>query len=479
MAGIMFDWLDSDRKTAALPERVRLAIREQQDRSERIIGWFQLGVVLFIATLYFLAPKTFTDEAAFAPVPWALASYFVLTVIRLVWAHKTRLPGWSLAISVVFDMGLLMVLIWSFHLQYAQPPSFYLKAPTLLWVFIFIALRALRFEASYVLLAGFVAAVLWSAMVVYVVFVDPEDMMITRDFVQYMTSNSVLIGAEVEKIISILAVTTIIAVALQRAKGLLVRSVAEQTAAQELSRFFAPEIAQKIKASEKEIHAGSGEMREAAILNLDMRGFTKLAADAPPEVVIGLLSDYQAKVVPVIQKHGGSIDKFLGDGIMATFGAAVPTETYAADSLRAIEEAIAVAEAWRAECEAAGKPCPRVNGAVATGPILFGAVGDETRLEFTVIGDAVNLSAKLEKENKERGVAAICDAKTYDLALAQGYQPPAPREKVPGIEVGGVGPPGRFGGPGALKEAGQGAPAVKLITLWVFSFSGRKRRVSS
>ncbi|MEM7223077.1 MAG: adenylate/guanylate cyclase domain-containing protein [Pseudomonadota bacterium] len=431
----------SDRDLAGLPERVRVAIRDQQDRSERIIGWFQLGVVLFIGTLYFLAPKTFTDDADFAPVPWALSTYFLLTVIRLVWAHRGRLPGWSLAISVVFDMGLLMTLIWSFHLQYAQPPSFYLKAPTLLWVFIFIALRALRFDWRYVAWAGFVAATLWSILVVYVIFIDPEDMMITRDFVQYMTSNSVLVGAEVEKIISILAVTTIIAVALRRARGLLVRSVTEQTAAQELSRFFAPEIADKIKTAQQEIHAGTGEMRDAAILNLDMRGFTRLAGDAPPEVVIGLLSDYQAKVVPVIQKHGGSIDKFLGDGIMATFGAAVPTETYAADSLRAIEEAIRVAEAWRAECEAAGKPCPRVNGAVATGQILFGAVGDETRLEFTVIGDAVNLSAKLEKENKARGVSAICDAKTYELALAQGYQPDGPREQVAGSDIGGVGHP--------------------------------------
>ena len=58
-----------------------------------------------------------------------------------------------------------------------------------------------------------------------------------------------------------------------------------------------------------------------------------------------------------------------------------------------------------------------------------------------MIGDAVNLSAKLEKENKERGVSAICDAKTYELALAQGYQPAAPRERVTGIDVGGVSHP--------------------------------------
>jgi adenylate cyclase len=194
-----------------LPERVRQAISDQQDRSEILIGWFQLAVVVTFGTLYLISPKTFSAESPFAPVPWALSFYLGLTVV-----------------------------LWSFHLQYDQPASFYLKAPTLLYVFIFIALRALRFEARYVVLAGVVAALGWGLMILYVVTNDPGDMMITRDYVQYMTSNSILLGAEFDKIISILVVTAIIAVALQRAKGLLVRSVAEQTAAQELSRCATP-----------------------------------------------------------------------------------------------------------------------------------------------------------------------------------------------------------------------------------------------
>ena len=423
---------------AMLPDRVRIAIRDQQDRSEILIGWLQLSVVVVFGGLYLVSPKTFGEDIDFAPVPWALSIYLVLTVIRLVWAHQTRLPDWSLALSVVFDMMLLMVLIWSFHLQYDQPPSFYLKAPTLLYVFIFIALRALRFEARFVLLSGVVAAIGWAGMIFYVTHANPEDTMITRDYVMYMTSNSILLGAEFDKIISILTVTIIIAVALYRARSLLIRSVTEQLASRELSRFFAPEIAERIKGAERGITAGMAEARDAAILNVDMRGFTALTHTHDPEEVMQVLADYQRQMVPVIQKHGGSIDKFLGDGIMATFGAAQPSATYAADALRAIDEICEVATRWQSDGAASGRPAPPINAAAATGRILFGAVGDESRLEYTVIGDAVNLSAKLEKQNKVTGVRALADATTYDLAVRQGYRPGRAKTRLPQSLVAGV-----------------------------------------
>ena len=434
----MLNWLRKDPE-AGLPERVRRAVRAQEDATERVISWAQLGIVVTFGSLYFLSPKP--DAVDFAPVPWALGVYLALTLVRLLWAYLGRLPGWALTASVFFDVTLLMVLIWSFHIQYMQPPSFYLKAPTLLYVFIFIALRALRFDARFVIFAGLLAALGWGVLIAYVVFIDPTDTMITRDYVSYLTSNSILLGAEFDKMISIVVVTALIAAALYRAKGLLVRAVSEQAAAQELSRFFAPEIAERIKGAEDRISAGSGEMREAAILNLDMRGFTRLAGTAAPETVMHLLAEYQRRMVPVIQRHGGSIDKFLGDGIMATFGAVRPSTVCAADALRALEAAMDEAAAWQAACAEAGEYCPAVNGAVATGPILFGAVGDATRLEYTVIGEAVNLSAKLEKHNKEMGVRALTDRASFERALAQGYVPAGDKRSANGVRVAGLDAP--------------------------------------
>ena len=434
----MLNWWRKDPE-AGLPERVRQAVRAQEDATERVISWAQLGIVLIFGTLYFISPKP--AELDIAPVPWALGIYLALTLGRLLWSHLGRLPDWSLAISVFVDVTLLMVLIWSFHIQYMQPPSFYLKAPTLLYVFIFIALRALRFDARFVILAGALAALGWGVLIAYVVYANPGDTMITRDYVSYLTSNSILLGAEFDKIISILVVTGLIAVALFRAKGLLVRAVSEQAAARELSRFFAPEIAERIKGAADHILAGSGEMREAAILNLDLRGFTPLAGALPPGEVMGLLADYQQRMVPVIQRHGGSIDKFLGDGIMATFGAVRLSDRQAADALAALEAVMAEAAAWQRDCQSQGRSCPQVNGAVATGRVLFGAVGDDTRLEYTVIGEAVNLAAKLEKHNKELGVRALCDSASYDRALAQGFTPAAPKRRLAAVQVAGLGEP--------------------------------------
>ncbi len=171
-------------------------------------------------------------------MPWVLGFYLLFTVMRLTLAYRGRLPDAILYASVVIDMALLLGLIWSFHIQYMQPPSFYLKVPTLLYVFNFIALRALRFEVRFEVFAGITAAAGWTILAVYAVYASGGMEMITRNYIYYITSNSILIGAELDKIISILTVTAILAVAISRARRLLTRDVAERAAAQDLSRIF-------------------------------------------------------------------------------------------------------------------------------------------------------------------------------------------------------------------------------------------------
>ena len=424
-----------------VPPRVQDDIWRQQDRSEQIISLVQLAIVVIFGGLFLLAPQPFEGELGFELAPWALGLYLVFTLVRLIASYRVRLPGWFLTLSVIADMALLMVLIWSFHRTYQQPPAFYLKAPTLLYVFIFIALRALRFDARYVLLAGATAIVGWAILMTYAAVLDPEGMSITHDYIRYMTGNAILLGAEFNKLITIAVVTLVLAAVVVRARSTLFAAVSEGTAKRDLSRFFDANVARQITGGDVQIVAGEGEYRNAAVLMLDIRGFTAMSNSQSAASLIRLLSDYQAHVVPVIQGHGGGIDKFLGDGVMATFGAAVPSDTYAADALRAVDDILEVMASWNGERVAADLPPVPVNAAVATGELIFGAVGDSQRLEYTVIGEPVNLAAKLEKHAKAEQVRALVTDAAYQLALRQGYEPKSSHELRRARNVDGVGAP--------------------------------------
>jgi adenylate cyclase len=321
----------------------------------------------------------------------------------------------------VVDVAVLMVTIWTFHLQYREPPPLYLKAPTMLYAFILIALRTLRFEPWLVLLAGIAAALGWLALVAYAVLAA-GGAQITHSFATYAMSYEVLLGAEVDRVVSLLMVTLILTLGLMRARKLLFRAVADQVAATELSRFFAPEVAGRIREADIALEPGQAELRTAAILMVDLRGFTPLARQLAPREVMALLAEYQSRVVAAVTDHGGSIDKFMGDGILASFGATRPSASFAADALRALDAVLAATAAWSAARANHGLPAPGTGAAVATGPVMFGTIGDARRLEYTVIGEPVNLVAKLEKHTKVERVHALCTVEACRLAQGQGYR---------------------------------------------------------
>ena len=419
-----------------LPKRVRETIAEKENAGEILVKLIQLGIVFTLGTLYFLTPKSNT-HLAFHPVPYFLLAYLILNVIGLVWAALRPLKDWSIYGSILIDFTLLYGLIWSFHIQYQQPPSFMLKMPTLLYVFIFIALRTLRFRSRFVLAAGLVATLGWAGLVIYAI--DPEHDMVTRDFITYMTSNSILLGAEFDKIVSILIVTFVLVIALRRANSFFVSAITETNAAQQFSRFFDKTVAAGIRDAQDSIMAGDGVRRTGAILTVDIRGFSKLAQQLDPSDVVAMLAAYQQAVLPIIRKHGGSIDKFMGDGIMASFGAVADSDRFAVDAIRAAEEiADHFATITTASDELNLVVEQGIGLAVAAGPVVFGAIGVEDRLEVTVIGAPVNLSAKLEKFNKDLGSTLIVGQRALAFARAQGYEPSAPprlvSSDVPGVD---------------------------------------------
>jgi adenylate cyclase len=417
------------RSAAALPARVVRAIEAQRDRGEILTTWVQAGLLVVFASLYFLAPSTSPLPLLERPVPWALGFYAVFTAVRLQLAYARRIGPWMRAASVIVDMALLTVTIWSFHLEYGQPAAFYLKAPTFTYFFIFVALRALSFSPWLVLLAGGAAAVGWMTLLGYALAAPDAMDLVTRNYVEYMTSAKILIGGEIDKVISLLLVSALLAIAAGRARQLLERAVAEQAATSQLARFFSPDVAERLLSADELLKPGDGEGREAAVMFIDLRGFTRMAASLEPRALIGLLGEYQRIAVPIIQKHHGSITTYLGDGIMVTFGATRPTSTYAADALRCAEELLQALTAWKG---------PQVGIGVEVGPIICGAIGEEGRLEYAVIGDPVNRAAKLQNHTKAERVQALCSRQARERAIEQGYHPPSGQELRAKRDVGGV-----------------------------------------
>lgn len=422
-----------------IPERVRALIVRQEIESERLISWVQLAVVLIFGTLFAIAPRPAdAGMPMYEPVPIALGLYALFTLGRLWLAYRGHVPGPVLILSILADIALLLGLIWSFHIQYGQAAAFSLKIPTFIYIFVFVVLRALRFDPRYVLTAGLFAAAGWGVLLVATVRASAPEA-VTRNFVTYLTSNSILFGAEFDKIVTILLVSGILTVAVWRARRILFTAVREETAGREVRRFLSKGVAEAIASADELIEPGAAAERHAAIVMLDIRGFTRFSTTVPPKQVVELLTSFHARVVPIVQGHGGVIDKFLGDGVMATFGAVRASETAVADALRALDLIMVEAAHWTEALTAAGITEPlNVNAAIAAGSVVFATLGSAERLEYTVIGEAVNLAAKLEKHNKAAATRALTDRATWESALAQGYQPTAPPRMLPQSLVAGV-----------------------------------------
>ena len=403
-----------------LPPRVQAIVEADLQQADILGAWIVFAVAAFLGILYFVAPKAGDVMGGIAPVPVVVASFLILSLVRLRMAYRRVLSRAAQVVFILADFTLLYGLIWSFHLQYDQPAAFYLKAPTVLLAFLLIAVRALRFEPVIVLMSGLAAAAGWILMTAYAWQATP-DPAVTRDYIAYMTGNFVLVGAEVEKVAAILLVTAVLTLAIVRGRRQLVEAAAETTARGDLSRFFAPEVAARITESVELLKPGFGEVRRGAILISDIRDFTALAAQRPAGEVMALLVEYQRRISRAVTENGGSIDKFLGDGILATFGCARPSSSPVADALRTLMALLAEAERLAAETGRRGWPLA-FGFAVTSGDVLCGTVGEESRLEFTVIGDAVNRAAKLEKANKTLGTVALAEANLLGAAEREGLR---------------------------------------------------------
>jgi adenylate cyclase len=163
---------------------------------------------------------------------------------------------------------------------------------------------------------------------------------------------------------------------------------------QALERFLSSVVVEKILASPDEIRLG-GENQIATIMFADIRGFTRLSERLPPQQVVELLNEYFSEMTDLIFENGGTLDKYLGDGIMALFGAPWPKPD---DAVRAVKTAGAMQRALEGlnrQWQARGQEPLRMGLGINTGQVTAGNIGSAKRMDYTVIGDAVNLASRL------------------------------------------------------------------------------------
>jgi adenylate cyclase len=174
-------------------------------------------------------------------------------------------------------------------------------------------------------------------------------------------------------------------------------------------RFATSEVAQDLQESG---FALGGRRVQGSVMFSDIRGFTALVESQPPEETIDLLNTYYTLMFDAISGHGGVVNQMIGDGLMAIFGAPLPLPDHCAGAVRAAREMIEMIEMLNVEREAGGKPVITIGIGIATGEMVAGYTGTQTRATYTCIGDTVNLAARLEAHTKIAQRAILIDEAT-------------------------------------------------------------------
>ena len=178
-----------------------------------------------------------------------------------------------------------------------------------------------------------------------------------------------------------------------------------------LDRYVAPQLVNYVMENLNTIQL-AGDKRELTILISDVRNFTTMTEQSEPMELIALLDDYLSAMTEIIFKHNGIVDKFIGDGILAYWGAFTPDSRHAEHAACAALEMIERVQQLNQQWVAQGKKPIAIGVGINTGAVIFGNIGRGKKIEFTVIGDAVNLASRLEGLNKDFGTSIIVSEAT-------------------------------------------------------------------
>lgn len=374
----------------------------------RIVAAIVLGL-LFVGSVG-AVEIAHRDLAGQAPALWpALTAIGLLALIglgTLGLIRRRRFRPWMGALIAGADVALALGFIAGVGLLYGLPGN-YLFAMPAAWVsMLVLAFNALRYRprhVAFVLCAYVLGIVLLSAAFGF--RLDPPPPPASLVYAASLPANMARLGL-------LMLIGFTLALAALRARRLLVRAIVETREKLTLTRFLPAAIAPRLAAEGSALRQGA--IADCVILFVDMRGSTGIAERMTPVEVAGFLTRFRRRITRATEAHGGLIEKFTGDGALVVFGVPDPAPDDAARALACARDMIEAIEDWnerRGEGDALA-----VGIGIHAGPVFCGVVGDEARLEFTVVGDPVNAAARLEALAKRQGEAILASRDVLERA---------------------------------------------------------------
>jgi adenylate cyclase len=234
---------------------------------------------------------------------------------------------------------------------------------------------------------------------------------------EILDPNNIRFEIRVQEVVVFLIVAATLALAARRGNSLLIGHAGLERERANLERYFSPNMVEELSQNDEPLKAVRNQ--NIAVLFVDIVGFTAFAADKTPEQVIDTLRAFHGRMENEVFRHYGTLDKYLGDGLMATFGTPSAGDRDARNALRCARAMAASVGRWNIERAAAGEPAIRASFGIHYGPVVLGDIG-KNRLEFAVIGNTVNIASRVEALTRELGVILVAS----DAMMARTRQEP-------------------------------------------------------
>ena len=245
----------------------------------------------------------------------------------------------------------------------------------------------------------------------------PEGASPAESLARYLDPHFVDTAAWACSVFTACLIAGILAVVVGRMRRLVYAQARVERARANLARHVSANLVEDLAAVDEPF--GPVRTQEVAVLFVDIVGFTGLCESMAPEAVVAMLRGFHGRMADCVFAHGGTLDKFIGDSVMATFGTPRPGPHDAANALACARAMLAALDEWNGERAARGEPPLHVGIGLHFGPVVLGDIGDERRVEFAVLGDTVNTASRLEALTRELGTSLAASQALVDRVLAQ------------------------------------------------------------